>query len=707
MAQCRRTTYPPATWCRNPPRPRACIGCGLCCTRSARRSGGGCSSRARARSPTCTPSCRPRSAGAGSTCTGSSSTAPSTASTTSGGPVSATPGRSGWAGWGCGWVSGSSMSTTSSPAGGSICASRRSWLPNPAGCIRAAPQGGEPAHPRAGTDRGRSSTPPSRTWCSPRRYAPPRSWASCWTPIPTPSRPPWVWIATSSPRCCRRSGWSVSTAEGSTGPWPTSPPQRRRSRHEGPRSGCCARQHESDTPTVLREVLVLDRDGLGIDTVGLQLDEAKELLAGVQDIVVDAQVAVAVAAQVGCPHCGAARRHKDTGQVVVRSLFGTLRVLSPRWWHCGCQPHPTRTFRPVAELLPERTTPELAYLQARFAAQASYQVAATLLAEVLPLGRTLHAATVRRHTHAVAQRLEGELGDEQPSFISGCPRDWQQLPRPDLPLIVGLDGGYVHAATQRSRRDGWFEVIAGKAMQANGNPTCFGFVQTYDTKPKRRLFEVLTAHGMAPNQQVTFLTDGGEDIRDLPRMLNPQAEHLLDWFHITMRITVMTNMAKSLCSPPPDPDLPAAPPPDLAADVGGQMESVKWFLWHGNVFRALQIIDELTVALDVAEPSVSEAKLLKAVGEFDSYIRANAERIPNYGERYQAGETISTSFVESAVNQLVSKRMVKKQQMRWTPRGAHLLLQVRVRVLNDQLADDFHRWHPAFTRTPDRHAAAA
>jgi hypothetical protein len=464
---------------------------------------------------------------------------------------------------------------------------------------------------------------------------------------------------------------------------------------------------ESDTPTVLREVLVLDRDGLGIDTVGLQLDEAKELLAGVQDIVVDAQVAVAVAAQVGCPHCGAARRHKDTGQVVVRSLFGTLRVPSPRWWHCGCQPHPTRTFSPLAAVLPERTTPELSYLQARFAGQVSYQVAATLLAEVLPLGRALHAATVRRHTHAVAQRLEGELGDEQPSFISGCPRDWQQLPRPDLPLIVGLDGGYVRAATQRSRRDGWFEVIAGKAMQANGNPTCFGFVQTYDTKPKRRLFEVLTAHGMAPNQQVTFLTDGGEDIRDLPRMLNPQAEHLLDWFHLTMRITVMTNMAKGLRSPPPDPDLPAAPPPDLAADVGGQLESVKWFLWHGNVFRALQIIDELTVDLDVAEPSVSEAKLLKAVGEFDSYIRANAERIPNYGERYRAGETISTSFVESAVNQVISKRMVKKQQMRWSPRGAHLLLQIRTRVLNDQLADDFHRWHPAFTRTPDRHAAAA
>jgi hypothetical protein len=54
------------------------------------------------------------------------------------------------------------------------------------------------------------------------------------------------------------------------------------------------------------------------------------------------------------------------------------------------------------------------------------------------------------------------------------------------------------------------------------------------------------------------------------------------------------------------------------------------------------------------------------------------------------------------VNQVISKRMVKKQQMRWTPRGAHLLLQVRTRVLNDQLASDFRRWHPAFTHQPPK-----
>ena len=99
---------------------------------------------------------------------------------------------------------------------------------------------------------------------------------------------------------------------------------------------------------------------------------------------------------------------------------------------------------------------------------------------------------------------------------------------------------------------------------------------------------------------------------------------------------------------------------------------------------------------DCADDSLEQRKLSKAVTEFGGYIRANATSIPNYGERFRAGEAISSAFVESAVNQVVSKRMVKKQQMRWTPRGAHLLLQVRTRVLNDDLAADFRRWYPPF-----------
>jgi len=49
--------------------------------------------------------------------------------------------------------------------------------------------------------------------------------------------------------------------------------------------------------------------------------------------------------------------------------------------------------------------------------------------------------------------------------------------------------------------------------------------------------------------------------------------------------------------------------------------------------------------------------------------------------RYRNDEMISTAFVESTVNQVISKRMVKKQQMQWTPRGEHLLLQTRTKVI--------------------------
>jgi hypothetical protein len=107
-------------------------------------------------------------------------------------------------------------------------------------------------------------------------------------------------------------------------------------------------------------------------------------------------------------------------------------------------------------------------------------------------------------------------------------------------------------------------------------------------------------------------------------------------------------------------------------------------------------VQDLEIDLDVKGPSVSQAKLLKAVREFDSYLRANTERIPNYGERRHAGEAISTAFTESAVNQGDQQTHGQKQQMRWTPRGAHLLLQIRTRVLNDDLAADFHRWYPSF-----------
>ncbi len=318
---------------------------------------------------------------------------------------------------------------------------------------------------------------------------------------------------------------------------------------------------------------------------------------------------------------------------------------------------------------------------------------------MLPFDEPLEAVTIRNHVCTLAERLEDELGDEQVSFIAGCPRDWGELPAPDGPLTVGIDGGYVKA---QGTEQGWFEVIAGKSIlsfrrgeeQPHPSIKCFAFVQTYDEKPKRRLFELLQSQGLQMNQQIEFLSDGGDTVRDVQLYLSPEAEHLLDWFHLTMRLTTMTQSAKGL--PEKMGEEETVP---LRDEVVRQLERTKWFLWHGNVFQALQVLTSIIFDLEMASYERGESKIskvCKAVQEFHTFIDRNRAFIPNYGERYHHGERISTGFVESTVNQVVSRRMVKKQQMRWSQRGAHLLLQIRTRVLNGDWEGVFRRWYPGF-----------
>jgi hypothetical protein len=459
-------------------------------------------------------------------------------------------------------------------------------------------------------------------------------------------------------------------------------------------------ESDSGETEIVQEVAKLERHSLRPENLGLMLSEAKELLHEVQKAMVTHQTARYVVQQTSCPECRGIRSHKGKHQIVLRTLFGKLPLDSPRLYHCGCcNKEEHRSFSPLADLLPERTAPELAYLENKFAAMISYGLTAKLLAEVLPTRGNINVAGVYRNLQRAAERMEAELGEEKWQFIDGCQRDWDALAPPGPPLTVGLDGGFIHAKDQKSRSEGWFEVIAGKSMPEEGTAKCFAYVQTYDTKPKRRLFELMKSQGLQANQQVTFLSDGADDVRELPLYLSPESEHWLDWFHVAMRLRVMGQMAKGLAN---EQNRTSDQEPFTEADeelgtvdIGKELERVKWFLWHGNVVRALDTIEDIEGELDfLPKNGESRRKLLKAVREFRGYVEANQNFIPNYGDRYRHGEKISTGFAESAVNQVVSKRMVKKQQMRWSEAGAHNLLQVRTRVLNDELRETFVRWYP-------------
>lgn len=126
-----------------------------------------------------------------------------------------------------------------------------------------------------------------------------------------------------------------------------------------------------------------------------------------------------------------------------------------------------------------------------------------------------------------------------------------------------------------------------------------------------------------------------------------------------MRITVLGQYAKGLDTAP-----------EKREEVLNMLESTKHYLWHGNVVRAQEQVQDLHCYLDNEEIEGDNGrKMRKGLDEFDTYITANQARIPNYGERWRNEEAIATGFVESAVNQIVSKRFAKRQQMQWTKKG--------------------------------------
>jgi hypothetical protein len=155
----------------------------------------------------------------------------------------------------------------------------------------------------------------------------------------------------------------------------------------------------------------------------------------------------------------------------------------------------------------------------------------------------------------VAKRLEAELGDEQLCFIEGSPSEWDLWSLPDGAFKVGIDGGYVRNWCAKKHH---FEVIVGKRTHAFGEGEAdkkpsskrFGFVQTLDTKPKRRLYEVLHSQGLQMNQEIAFLSDGNDTLRALQREMSPQATPILDWFHVVRQEVARVIVWHGTCRDP-------------------------------------------------------------------------------------------------------------------------------------------------------------
>ncbi len=131
-----------------------------------------------------------------------------------------------------------------------------------------------------------------------------------------------------------------------------------------------------------------------------------------------------------------------------------------------------------------------------------------------------------------------------------------------------------------------------------------------------------------------------------------------------MRLTGLGQYAKGL----------AHHNPIEATALQDRLERIQWRLWHGDAGEALNRARELAddvAALVSGYPGL--ARLVKATAGLATYIANNTAAITDYAERWDHGEIIS--FAESTVDLVVSRRFAKKQQMQWSKKGAHRLLQ--------------------------------
>ena len=191
------------------------------------------------------------------------------------------------------------------------------------------------------------------------------------------------------------------------------------------------------------------------------------------------------------------------------------------------------------------------------------------------------------------------------------------------------------------------------------------------------------------NGDVTVISDGAEIMKRLPKALPKPTAHILDWFHIAMKIQPLQQMAGQI-------DRKSTIRSGHPISISDDIRSVKWKLWHGQSVRAIDRLEKIMAVLTIqsSRGDASAKRLLDAAQPLLTYIRSNRDAIVNYGARYRWGRRIASSLAESAVDSLVARRMVKKQQMQWTLKGAHRMLQVRAAVLNGDLRERLAWQHP-------------
>jgi hypothetical protein len=436
------------------------------------------------------------------------------------------------------------------------------------------------------------------------------------------------------------------------------------------------------------DVMTINRpDDLSeIANLGLTLAEGKRLLAGLQQQIVAAQAGSHALRRPACGRCGAVCHVKDYRDHAVATLFGQVTLRLPRFRCAGCGGHEAGHGWPRHC----RSTPALDRLQAHLAALMPYRVAADVLQQMFPIDAGKDVETLRRRVLKVGDVLRNDAAIKPQTAAQA--------------ITVTLDSTFIRSCEDGERH---LEVRAGNVETALGGRQVFGAVAKADTDIKVLIRCSLDVVGRSEDTVLSAFTDGCSGLRRILAEAGITEAVMLDWFHIAMRLQHLEQIARGLSAD--DPARVAA-----KAVIVAEVDRLHWRLWNGKAKDARISIDRIRAVMHhfqgehAQRQSIAPSrKLCTALHALDGYLTGQSEWLVNYAERHRAGLRAGTAITEGTANFLVNRRMNKSQQMRWSRRGADLLLQVRCAVYNGTLGSGFGQRFQSANDTYPQAAIAA
>jgi len=282
--------------------------------------------------------------------------------------------------------------------------------------------------------------------------------------------------------------------------------------------------------------------------------------------------------QTHCGRCRAALSHKDSRSTVLRTVYGKVTVKSPRLWSCACQQtssSPRQVIHPLSKALPSRVTPELEYLQAKWAAHVPYRQATGLLKEVLLLDKGISFSSARDRIRVLGMQIDADIERDivkLPKAVAG-----ERVRESINVAAVSIDSAWLRHCDSVGGQGRHVNMVAVRATFTGGTPKLYAYVHKEVTSAGARLDQFLSRNGVGIDERVTLISDDAGEFDKAVEGSQLVRGRILDWFHIAMKFKAAqrsvfgSKMIGSL----------------ERESVEKEIGHAKWLVWHGKGSKAV------------------------------------------------------------------------------------------------------------------------